>query len=106
MAAPSPFHITDLRKYNEELRRKNLELTNELTALKKAQFSTDVRLKTLEHNLRERDDRIALYIRRLAEYDDIKEQPQASPTAAIDSITVKRARYASELILGLQINQL
>lgn len=106
MAAPSPFHIADLRKYNEELRRKNLELTNELTALKKAQFSTDVCLKTLEHNLRERDDRIALYIRRLAEYDDIKEQPQGSPTAATDSITVKRVRYASGLFLGLQINQL
>lgn len=106
MASPSPFHIADLRKHNEELTRRNLELANELTALKKAQFSSDVRLKTLEHNLRERDDRIALYIRRLAEYDAPEEQPQGSPTAAIDSITVKRARYASELFLGLQINRL
>lgn len=104
MAAPSPFHIADLRKDNEDLRRKNLELANEITALKKAQFSRDVLLKTLEHNLRERDDRMALYIRRLAEYEALKEQPQGSPTAAIDSITVKRARYASEFFHGLQIN--
>lgn len=106
MAAPSPFHIADLRKDNEDLRRKNSELANEITALKKAQFSRDVLLKTLEHNLRERNDRIALYIRRLAEYGALKEQPQGSPTAALDSITVKRARYASEFFLGLQINHL
>lgn len=103
MAAPSPFHIADLRTDNEELRRKNLELANEVTALKKAQFSRDVLLQTLEHNLKERDGRIALYIRRLAEYDAPKERPQGSPTAAIDSITVKRARNASEFFRGLRI---
>lgn len=106
MAAPSLFHIADLREHNEELKRKNFELTTELTALKKALFNREVRLKTLEHNLRERDDRIALYIRRLAEYDAPKEQPQSSPTAAVDSITVKRARYASELFPGHPIDQL
>lgn len=106
MAAPSPFHIADLRKDNEDLRRKNLELGNEIMALKKAQFSRDVLLQTLEHNLRERDDRMALYIRRLAEYDVPKERPQGSPTAAIDSITVKRAGDGSEYLLGLQINDI
>lgn len=106
MAAPSPFHIADLRKDNEELRRKNLELANEITALKKAQFSRDVLLQTLEHNLRERDDRLALYIRRLEEYDAPQERPQGSPKAAIDSITVKRARDASEFFLCLQIYHL
>lgn len=106
MAAPIPFHIADLRKDNEYLRRKNIEQANEITALKKAQFSRDVLLQTLEHNLRGRDDCMALYIRRLAEYDALKEQPQGSQTAAIDSITVKRARDASEFFLGLQINHL
>lgn len=106
MAASSPFHIADLQKDNEDLRRKILEMANEITALKKAQFSKDVLLQTLEHNLRERDDRMALCIGRLAEYDALKEQPQGSPTAAIDSITVKRAQHTSELSPGLHINHL
>lgn len=91
MAAPSPFHIADLRNDNEELREEISELADEIKALKKAQFRQGVLLQTLQHNLRERDDAP-------------REQSQGSPTAAIDSITVKCARHASKLFFGLQIN--
>lgn len=93
MAAPSPFHIADLRKDNEELREKNSELANEITALKKGLFSKEVLLQTLQRNLRERDDSIALCARLFAKYDA---PTQGSPTAAKDSITVKSARHASK----------
>lgn len=103
MAAPSPFHIADLQKDNEELRRKNSVLAHDITALKKAQFSKDVLLQTHEHNLRERDDRIALYIRRLAEYDASDDKSQGSPAAGTDLITVNGARHASKFLFGLQL---
>lgn len=96
MAAPSPFHIADLRKDNEELREKNSELANEITALKKGLFSKEVLLQTLQRNLRERDDSIALCARLFAKYDAPREESQGSPTAAKDSITVKSARHASK----------
>lgn len=96
MAAPSPFQIVDLPKDNEELRRKNSELENEIMALKKTQFSKEVLLHTLQNNLKERDDCITEYARRLAEYEAPKEQSQGSPTAAIDSIIVKCTRDASK----------
>lgn len=88
MAAPSPFHIADLRKDNEELRGKISELAAEIRALKKAQFSQGVLLQTLQYNLRERDDAP-------------RKQSQGSPTAAIDSITVKCARHASKFFFWL-----
>lgn len=91
MAAPSPFYIADLRNDNEELREEISELADEIRAVKKAQFRQGVLLQTLQHNLRERDDAP-------------REQSQGSPTAAIDSITVKCARHASKFFFGLQIN--